>query len=442
MRTFLCLVLIFVTPSLTLAQEKTREQKVREDRQKVEADGFWIYNDLPQAFEQARQTGKPILVVLRCIPCEECVKLDDELMDQDPVIRPLMEQFVCARQVSTNGLDLSLFQFDTDQSFAVFTLNADGTIYGRFGTRSHRTEWYGDVSIEGLAKALQKALELHADYPASRPLVAGKRGAPLEVASPEQYPTLRDRYTDTLNVRGDVVKSCIHCHQIGDAQREWYRTKGEPIPAKVLFPHPHPKVLGLTLDPHEMARVTAVEPDSAAAEAGLRAGDDIEQLDSQTLLSIADFQWALHNVDPAGAEVPLVVRRGDRQLELTLPLEGGWRETGDLSWRVSSWGLRRMATGGLLLEPLPEEERSQLNLADEAMALRVKHVGQYGPHATAKKAGFQQGDILVEFDGRSDLMTDTALLVHGVTHREPGERVDVTVLRNGTRRTLQLPMQQ
>src|SRR5690606_12493665 len=176
---------------------------------------------------------------LRCIPCEECVKLDDELMDNDPVLRPLMEQFVCARQVSTNGLDLSLFQFDTDQSFAVFMLNADGTIYGRFGTRSHRTEWYGDVSIEGLAKASTKALELHAEYPASKPLVARKRGAPLEVASPEQYPSLRERYTDTLNVTGDVVKSCIHCHQIGDARREWYRAKGEPIPTKLLFPYPH-----------------------------------------------------------------------------------------------------------------------------------------------------------------------------------------------------------
>lgn len=442
MRSVLCLLLILTFSSPAFAQQKTREQKVREDREKVEADGFWIYNDLPAAFEQARSSGKPILVVLRCIPCEECVKLDDELMDNDPVLRPLMEQFVCARQVSTNGLDLSLFQFDTDQSFAVFLLNADGTIYGRFGTRSHRTEWYGDVSIEGLAKALQKALELHAEYPASRSLVAGKRGKPLEVASPEQYPSLRDRYTDTLNVTGDVVKSCIHCHQIGDGQRDWYRARGEPIPTKILFPYPHPTVVGLTLDPHELSRVTAVEPGSAAANAGLQAGDDIEQMDSQVLLSIADFQWALHNVDAGEAEVPLVVRRGDKQLEMTLPLKDGWREAGDLSWRVSSWGLRRMATGGLQLEPLPDEERARLKIADDAMALRVKHVGQWGAHATAKKAGFQQGDIIVEFDSRDDLMTDTELLVHGVTHRKPGERVDVTVLRDGSRRTLNLPMQQ
>ena len=46
---------------------------------KVEADGFWIYNNLPKAFEEAKKDKKPIIVVLRCIPCEECVKLDDNL---------------------------------------------------------------------------------------------------------------------------------------------------------------------------------------------------------------------------------------------------------------------------------------------------------------------------------------------------------------------------
>src|SRR5204863_4649159 len=107
-------------------------------------------------------------VILRCIPCEECVKLDDDLVNQDKRVRPLLEKFVCVRIVSTNGLDLSLFQFDTDQSFAAFLMNADGTIYGRYGTRSHRTSWADDVSVEGLANALQGALDLHSDYTKTR----------------------------------------------------------------------------------------------------------------------------------------------------------------------------------------------------------------------------------------------------------------------------------
>ena len=53
-----------------------------------------------------------------------------------------------------------------------------------------------------------------------------------------------------------------------------------------------------------------------------------------------------------------VVRRDGRAQTVTLQLSDGWRRRGDLSWRVTSWGLRRIATGGLLLETLPEEARS------------------------------------------------------------------------------------
>src|SRR4051794_21093583 len=97
---------------------QTREEKVRNDRKKVEADKLWIYNDISKGYAAARQTGKPMLVVFRCIPCVECVKLDDDLVDKDPRVRPLLDKFVCVRIVSANGLDLSTFQFDTDQSFS------------------------------------------------------------------------------------------------------------------------------------------------------------------------------------------------------------------------------------------------------------------------------------------------------------------------------------
>ncbi|MGB1816361.1 MAG: thioredoxin family protein, partial [Rubripirellula sp.] len=262
--TILGFLALFLATSVN-GTAQTRDEMVREDRKKIMAEGFWIYNDLPKAFAEAKQAGKPILVVLRCIPCHECVKLDDELVDQDPVIRPLLDEFVCARQVSTNGLDLELFQYDTDQSFAVFILNADGTVYGRFGTRSHRTEWLGDVSLEGLAEALKGGLELHRNYPQNRKQVAGKRGGKPEVTTPEKYPSLADKFTDQLNYSGDVAKSCIHCHQIGDAQRSYYWNSGKRIPESIVFPYPHPKTLGLILDPKQKATVESVLPNSIAA---------------------------------------------------------------------------------------------------------------------------------------------------------------------------------
>lgn len=436
----LAVVLMLLSSAPLIAQ--TREEKVQRDREKVTAEGFWIYNDLPRGFAAAKETGKPLLVVLRCIPCEECVKLDDELVDRDPVIRPLLEQFVCVRQVSTNGLDLGLFQYDTDQSFAVFMLNADGTIYGRFGTRSHRTDWLFDVSLPGLARALEGALELHRGYPANRGQLVGKRGEPLEFASPEKYPSLKDKYTDSLATTGSVVKSCIHCHQIGDAQRDYYRAAGKPIPEQLLFPYPHPKSLGLILDPEQRAVVKSVDADSVAAKTGFQPGDQIVLFGGQPPLSIADIQWVLHRMPAEGGTVPVQMKRGDgRLVTVSLVLEAGWRRRGDISWRVTTWGYRRMVTGGLKLEPAEADLRSELKLPSERMALRVEYVGKFGAHAAAKNAGVQLDDVVVSVDGKTDLMTETDLFVYGLESKRPGDTLDLVVRRGGKELQLAIPIQ-
>ena len=434
--TWLCLT------HATIAQNPTRDQKVRADRAKVEADGFWIYNDLAKGFAEAERTGKPLLVVLRCIPCVECVKLDDDLVDKDPTIRPLLDKFVCVRQVSTNGLDLATFQYDTDQSFAVFMLNADKTIYGRFGTRSHHSEWLGDVSIKGLAAALSGALELHAAYPANKAALAAKTGPAPLFASPEMFPSLASNFTDSLNYEGDVVKSCIHCHQIGVAARAYYRSLGQPLPEELVFPYPHPKSIGLILDPNQRAAVKEVVAGSLAAAAGFKAGDQSRSLAGQPLLSMADVQWVLHGVGAGGGQVVADVVRGDHSLPITLSLPDGWRRLGDISWRVSSWGMRRMTLGGLSLIELTSEARRQAGLADGKMGLLVKGMGMYGASATAKKTGFLQGDIVVEFDGQDDLRSEGEVFLRAMTKRKVGDTVRVAVLRDGNRMEFALPMQE
>jgi hypothetical protein len=433
--------LVLALAVTSVADAQTREDRVRADRKKVEAEGFWIYNDLPKGFAEAKRTGKPMLVILRCVPCLECVKLDDDLVNQDKRVRPLLEQFVRVRVVSTNGIDLSLFQFDYDQSFAAFLLNADGTIYGRFGTRSHRTSWSDDVSIEGLAKALQGALELHRDYPKNKAELAHKKGPAPDFLSPEKYPLLRDRYGPKLKDTGNIVPSCIHCHQIGDAQKQVFRDRGEPIPERLLFPYPHPRALGLILDPKERATVLRVAEKSLSDRAGFKKGDVIVRLDGQPLLSIADVQWVLHHSSGTGATLKAEVRRDGRTQEITLTLPKGWRQLDDISWRASVWPLRRMATGGLVLDPLPPPARKKAEIAEGKMALQVRHVGQFGPHAAAQKAGFRKGDIVISFDGRTDLAREADLLVFALNTRKPGDKVAVTVLRDGKKVDLTLPMQ-
>ncbi len=100
-----------------------------------------------------------------------------------------------------------------------------------------------------------------------------------------------------------------------------------------------------------------------------------------------------------------------------------------------------MATGGMHLEEVAAADRATLGLDAAAMALRVKHVGQFGPHAAAKNAGFRQGDVIVSFDGQTNLNRETDLLAYALTSRKPGDRVPVTALRDGKRLELTLPMQ-
>ena len=436
----LLLAAVPMTPAMVAAQ--TREQKVRQDKAKVEADGFWIYNNLAKGIEEAKSSGKPLVVVLRCIPCEECVKLDDDLVDNDTQLRPLLERFVRVRIVSTNGLDLSLFQFDTDQSFAVFMLNAAGDIYGRYGTRSDQKEWANDVSIAGLGKALEGALALHKAYPANRAELAGKRGAAPEFSVPEQFPTLRGKYGPKLDYEGNVVRSCIHCHQIGDAQRAHHLQKDGAIPDRVLFPYPHPKAIGLVMDPQERALVKRVEAGSPAAAAGFAAGDVITRMEGQPLLSIADIQWVLQQVPVDGGQVSAEVTRGGRasKTSLTLELPAGWRRQDDIAWRASSWELRRHALGGLYLRTLDAEGRESLRVGSGQMALRAQHVGEFSPHDRAKRAGFRKGDVVVSFDGRKDFLRETDLLAYALELAKTGKQVQVEIVREGQPLRLQLPV--
>jgi hypothetical protein len=443
----LCLLAVFGlvvdTATQIAAQEKkkTREMLVRDDRANVEGDGFWIYNDLPKAVAEAKKTGKPMLVVFRCIPCDACAKLDADIVERDPTVGELLKKFVCLRIVHANAMDLGLFQFDYDQSFAAFFMNAEKTIYGRYGTRSHQTKSEDDVSLEGFAKALSAALDLHKAYPGNASLLAVKSSQEKPAHDvPEQYAELRGKYTGKLDYDGKVVQSCIHCHQVSEAQRHEFRAAGKAIPEKLLFPYPHPKSFGLIMDAKEKAIVKGVVSRSAAERDGFRAGDEIVSLAGQPLLSIADIQWVLHHA-PAEGKLTAVVRREGSNLDRQLTLEKGWRQRGDISWRATSWSLRRMTTGGLLLEDVPEEARRKAGLANDMLALRVRHVGQYGPHALAKQAGFREDDIIVSVGGRTDLSRETDLFAF-LLQKRTGEQVPFTVLREGKRQELTLRMQE
>lgn len=433
------IVTIAVSPQLSAQETKTRDQLVREDLSNFGSLDEWIYNDVQRGFDAARKSGKPLLVVFRCIPCEACAQLDQDIVERDLRVQALLDQYICVRVVQANGMDLQLFHFDYDQSFAAFIMNGDKTIYGRYGTRSHQRESDEDVSLEGFAAALEAGLEIHAAYLGNKSQLAGKQPqAQPRYGTPEQFPRLK-QYASELDYEGKVAASCIHCHQVGESLHTVLRDDGKPIPTQLLFPYPHPKILGLIMDPNERATILRVESDSSAEKNGFRAGDKIMLFDGQPMLSTADIQWVLHNADNE-EELPVSIERSGRPMQLGLTLPSEWRTRGDISWRATSWALRRMTTGGMQLEDLSPDERAERQIGEEALALAVIHVGEYGEHAHAKNQGFVKGDVIVSIAGQSRRMRESDLFAL-LVNRPAGERIPVSVRRGSKQIELSLKMQ-
>jgi hypothetical protein len=415
------------------AQNSARDTKVRNDRETFQRSKDWIYDDLAEGIRVASETHKPLMVVFRCIPCEACQEFDDDVARRDPIIRDLLDRFVCVRIVQANAMDLDHFRFDFDLSFAVLFVDADLTIYGRFGTRSERPEEQ-DISLQGLRKAMAEALRLHRDAAALKPSLAGKQVKPSRFRTPRDYPSLSGRYKAELDYASSVARSCIHCHQVRDAERQLYRSTGERFPDYVLYPYPDPQVVGLKLDPEEMAKVERVAPGSSAERDGFRPGDEIVSLDGQPLLSIADVQWILHNA-PATAKLPARVRRGGTIIDLTMTLGPGWRR-GNISWRPTTWGLRGMVLGGMKLDDLRDGDRRRLGLAADRMALKIDHLGEYGEHGIAYRAGLRKGDLIIAVDGHDRRLSESQVIEYALWQKHRGDTMTVTVLRDGDRKTL------
>jgi serine protease Do len=395
----------------------------------IEVAEHWIYDDWPRAVAEAKRSGKPLLVVLRCVPCPPGKTLDQAVMQPDASLAELEKKFVCVRIIQTNRLDLDLFQYDYDMSWAAMFLNADSTIYGRYGSRdASGPNSDGLLSVAAFRKAAERALALHADYPANKLQLLAKIGAKAEYKSATEIPGLTDRPAEATERR-----QCIHCHMVKEyaLRAKWEAGK---LTTEDIYVFPQPTNVGLTMDVDDGLVVKSVASHSPAAEAGLAASDELVSLGGQPLISLADIQWAL-NVAPGEGKLAAVVRRGGQQVETSIPLRRGWKKS-EIAWRASSWyGLRQ----GLKVEPLAESEKASRGLSANSLALVVKNL--FGKSATTlADAGVKKDDVIVAVDGQTRAMTESDFLVWLRLVHGPKDVVKFSILRGDERLDLKVPM--
>lgn len=305
------------------------------------------------------------------------------------------------------GVNLNVFDFDYDLEWAALFLNADETVYGRFGgQKADAGDTY--LTLNGLAHAMRAALARHREVGKQRP--ADMRPADTV----EQYPGAQ-RLT---------AKACIHCHQVYDYRREAVVTAGT-FRKEDVWVYPFPENLGLTLDPERGDRVKAVRVASAAERAGLRIGDTLTQVNGFPVASVADVQYALHRA-PAEGEIALRWQSAGRAVEAKVNLAAGWKQT-DISWRGST---KRLG-------PDPSIHGTDLTVAEKrALGLKDQQLAFYHGNflsTAGRQAGLRQNDVIVGVDRKSPEMTVGQFLVHLRLNYKVGDTITLHIIRDGRR---------
>lgn len=323
----------------------------------------------------------------------------------DNSIAGLAQQFIRVRVLNMRGVNLRVFDFDFDNSWAGFFLTPDEVVLGRFGGRD------GDdpgkyLTFSGLAYAMQEALNN------SRTVRTAYRAGPARTETVEDFPALT-RLKDN---------ACVHCHQVYEFRRQSLKDAGT-WKHDMVWVYPDPGRLGIHLDPEQGNRIKSVEPGSPAQTLGLSSGDVLRRVNGIRCASFADVQYALDRT-PSSSPIRWEWENGKGQRSADMTPPDRWRLT-DLSWRAS---LQRLgpnpAVHGHDLEP---DRKRTLGLEPDRLAMVL---GPFLPRV-ARQAGLAQGDIVVGLDDKPLQMRAADLGVHIRLSYQPGQQITYNYLRDG-----------
>jgi serine protease Do len=317
------------------------------------------------------------------------------------------------RLLRITGVDLNLFEFDYDLTWAAFFMNGSGKVYGRYGGRDAKGPDTRN-SLTGLRFAMQAALEEHRRDPQARP------------AGPAKAPVLVENFPSAKNVRN----GCIHCHQVKEIlrqeqfnERTWNRDN--------VYTYPLPENVGITLDVDRGNLVKSILENSPAGKVGVKAGAILRTLNHVPIHSFADAQYALHKA-PKEGQIPIAWESAGQTKTGNLEVSQNWKRT-NITWRPSLLDLLPALT--VYGSDLTAKEKEALGLDAKRLAFR-----QEPPvHTAAKAMGVQEGDIILGVDNKTLEMSMTQFLGYIRQNYLIGETLTLNLLRD--RKKLDLKIQ-
>ncbi len=304
-------------------------------------------------------------------------------------------------------IDIGLFDFDRHNALYYFVLNADQQIYLRYGGRdAESASTY--LNLRSLELALQAGLKMHASGEISeseRPLALYATDIPL----------LRSR---TLE-RGQ----CVECHLIADyqnIQRELDNYLDRP---RDLYRSPDIKTIGIHLDVPSGLKVGKVA--GAVAEAGMRPGDTITQIDQKRVRTFGDLQYCYDKVPRNSTEISIEVLRDHKPHTLTVKLPKLWWVT-DLEFR--HWTVEPLVH--FKTQALTAERKAEFGFPINGFAGEVNERNRF--FITAMPP-LKRGDIIYAVEGVLEDEIATTPELHIKLRYRAGDKVKLQVLRDQER---------